>query len=335
MYISPMKKIVKPLLAWYAVNARELPWRSDPSPYHVWLSEIMLQQTRVDTVIPYYKRFLEEVPTVETLADIPEERLLKLWEGLGYYSRARNLQKAAKQIAGRTFPATFDEIRRLPGVGDYTAGAIASIAFGLPEPAVDGNVLRVLSRVRGSRRDITEPKLKEEFRRDLREIYPPEQCSEFTQALMELGATVCYPNGVPDCSRCPWQAFCVCRQEGSWREIPVKSSAKARKIEKRIVQIALCNGKVALRKRPSKGLLANLWEFPHILEGEELPVAGETTTVVLQTKHIFSHLEWHMSAVITHVPEPVNGFEWVQTDELEKEYALPAAFNAFKALLKK
>ena len=333
VYIISMKRLVKPLLAWYAANHRVLPWRSDPQPYHVWLSEIMLQQTRVDTVIPYYERFLKELPTVQDLAAVPEERLLKLWEGLGYYSRARNLQKAARMI-GEKFPDTYAELRKLPGVGEYTAGAIASIAFGLPEPAVDGNVLRILTRVNGIFRDITEPKLKEEFREALRKVYPPENCGDFTQALMELGATVCLPNGEPDCLLCPWREFCYTAKNNCWQDIPVKKASKPRKVEKRIVLIALCNGKTALHRRPGKGLLANLWEFPNVLEGETLPFTGDEY-LKLEAKHIFSHIEWHMTGIFVNIPEETKDFEWVKIADLQEKYALPSAFNVFRKQLLK
>ena len=323
-----MKRLVGPLLAWYDANHRILPWRSDPTPYHVWISEIMLQQTRVETVIPYYERFLRELPSVKALAAVQEERLLKLWEGLGYYSRARNLQKAARMI-GDEFPQDYAKIRELPGIGEYTAGAIASIAFGLPEPAVDGNVLRILTRVNGIRRDITDPKLKAEFREALRTVYPAGKCGDFTQALMELGATVCLPNGAPKCEVCPWRPFCCTAESGCWQEIPVKKSAKPRRIEERTVIVAVCNGRVALHRRPSKGLLAGLWEFPNVLAGETMPITGDVFGKPLKAKHVFSHIEWHMTGIFLDVAEPAAEWEWVEISALQKEYALPSAFRAF------
>lgn len=328
-----MKQLVEPLLAWYAGNKRVLPWRSDPQPYHVWISEIMLQQTRVETVIPYYERFLAELPTVQSLAAVPEERLLKLWEGLGYYSRARNLQKAARMI-GEDFPGTYEEILKLPGVGEYTAGAISSIAFGEPEPAVDGNVLRILARVKGVRRNISEPAVKAEFKEELRKVYPAGRCGDFTQALMELGAIVCLPNGEPLCGECPWREFCYTAENDCWQDIPFKKAAKPRRVEKRIVLIAVCNGKAALRRRPARGLLANLWEFPNVLEGEALPLDGVRQTEKVYAKHIFSHIEWHMTGIFLETAECDPRFEWVEIADLKEKYALPAAFNSFKEKLK-
>ena len=207
-------EITIPLLQWFSEHARVLPWRSDPTPYHVWVSEIMLQQTRVAAVLDYYRRFMEALPAVADLAAVEEERLMKLWQGLGYYNRARNLQKAARQVMtefGGAFPRTYEEIRSLAGVGDYTAGAIASIAFGIPVPAVDGNVLRVLARVLGDERDIGRQSTKDWARAALLDIIPAGQPGNFNQAMMELGATVCLPNGAPLCGQCPAAPFCEAR----------------------------------------------------------------------------------------------------------------------------
>ena len=260
-----------PLLLWYRENARVLPWRSDPTPYRVWISEIMLQQTRVAAVLDYYRRFLEAVPTVADLAALPEDALMKLWQGLGYYSRARNLQKAARQIMesfGGVFPNTYDGIRSLAGVGDYTAGAVASIAFGLPVPAVDGNVLRVVTRITGDPGDITAPAVKRRITESLRQIIPTEAPGQFNQAMMELGATVCLPNGAPLCDRCPAAEFCRARLEDRIGQLPVKAPKKARRIERRSVYLIVSEQGVALRRRPDKGLLAGLWEYPNELAEE-------------------------------------------------------------------
>ena len=216
--MSPLERLPIPLLEWYRDHARRLPWRDDPTPYHVWVSEIMLQQTRVAAVLGYYARFMEEVPDVEALANLPEERLMKLWQGLGYYNRARNLQAAAKQIMekhGGVFPQDYESVRALKGVGDYTAGAICSIAFGQPVPAVDGNVLRVVARITGDEGDITTPAMKRRVTEELREIIPLRAAGDFTQAMMELGATVCLPNGAPLCEQCPAKEFCTALHENS------------------------------------------------------------------------------------------------------------------------
>lgn len=238
--MKELEQLPIPLLLWYRENARVLPWRSDPTPYRVWISEIMLQQTRVAAVLDYYRRFLEAVPTVADLAALPEDALMKLWQGLGYYSRARNLQKAARQIVenfGGVFPNTYDEIRSLAGVGDYTAGAVASIAFGLPVPAVDGNVLRVVTRITGDTGDITTPAVKRRITEALRQIIPTEAPGQFNQAMMELGATVCLPNGAPLCDRCPGAEFCRARLEDRIEQLPVKAPKKARRVEQRRVYL--------------------------------------------------------------------------------------------------
>ena len=203
-----MENISPALLDWFYKNRRSLPFREDPAPYHVWLSEVMLQQTRVSAVLPYYYRFLEELPDIPALAACGEEKLHKLWEGLGYYSRVRNLQKAAKLVCaqyGGQLPADYAALRALPGIGEYTAGAIASISFGLPVPAVDGNVLRVFSRLYNDPGVITEPAVKKAFTARVMEHQPPEKAGDYNQALMELGALVCVPNGAPLCGQCPLQ----------------------------------------------------------------------------------------------------------------------------------
>ena len=340
--MTNLSSLPLPLLQWYRENARVLPWRSDPTPYHVWLSEIMLQQTRVAAVLDYYRRFLEAVPTVADLAALPEERLLKLWEGLGYYNRARNLQKAARQIVedfGGEFPNTYEDIRGLCGVGDYTAGAIASIAFGLPVPAVDGNVLRVIARIAGDNADITAPAAKKKVTAALAQILPVKSPGDFNQALMELGATVCLPNGAPLCGRCPARGFCAALLEDRIGELPVKAAQKPRKIEERTLWLIFHNGKVALRRRPAKGLLAGLWEFPNELSGTGLleargiePLSDEFGC---EAKHVFSHIEWHMTARVVEAADDTlpEGWVWAAPDELEKIYPLPSAFKGVRHLV--
>ena len=254
------------LLSWYRANARDLPWRHTRDPYRIWVSEIMLQQTRVAAVVGYYHRFLQAFPNVEALADAPEEKLLSLWQGLGYYSRARNLRKAAQIVKERgAFPDTYQELLALPGIGAYTAGAIASAAFGRPVPAVDGNVLRVMSRLNDNHGDILSPKVRRGIESQVKALFPDADADirVFNQALMELGATVCVPNGPPQCERCPVAAHCLARERGTALQLPVRAPKKARRVEDRTVFVLCRDNRTALRKRPGRGLLAGLWEFPN------------------------------------------------------------------------
>ena len=339
--MTPLEQLPIPLLEWYRDNARRLPWRDDPTPYHVWLSEIMLQQTRVAAVLDYYRRFLEEAPDVETLAALPEERLMKLWQGLGYYNRARNLQAAARQIMeehGGRFPSEYQSVRALKGVGDYTAGAICSIAFGQPVPAVDGNVLRVAARISGDEGDITTAAMKNRVAEALRPIIPIRAAGAFTQAMMELGATVCLPNGAPLCDRCPAKEFCVARREGRTDTLPVKTKKKARRIEERTVWLLFHEGKVALRRRPAKGLLAGLWEYPNELT-DKLPaewgLEAERSEFGCAARHIFTHIEWHMTARVAEMARPdlPEGWVWADKYDLKDRYAIPNAFDGVTHLV--
>ncbi|MGX8711302.1 MAG: A/G-specific adenine glycosylase [bacterium] len=342
-----LQKIVKPLLSWYDANARVLPWRDNPTPYRVWVSEIMLQQTRVEAVKPYFERFTSELPTVAALAAAPEEQLMKLWEGLGYYSRARNLQKAARAVVeqyGGVLPEQPEELLLLPGIGEYTAGAVASIAYGKPAPAVDGNVLRVLSRVTASREPIGDLAVKRGFADRLREIYPAGRAGAFTQSLMELGAIVCVPNAAPKCEECPLSALCAAHAQGIEPELPVKAEKKKRTIEEKTVFLILCGEKAALRKRPEKGLLAGLWEFPNTpgrLSPQQaadwlktLGVSPVKTERLPASKHIFTHREWHMTNYLvtaeSTAPDgaaPDSGLVWADREELAQTYTLPTAFQ--------
>ena len=339
--MTPLEQLPIPLLEWYRDNARRLPWRDDPTPYHVWLSEIMLQQTRVAAVLDYYRHFLEEAPDVETLAALPEERLMKLWQGLGYYNRARNLQAAARQIMeehGGRFPSEYQSVRALKGVGDYTAGAICSIAFGQPVPAVDGNVLRVVARISGDEGDITTAAMKNRVAEALRPIIPIRAAGAFTQAMMELGATVCLPNGAPLCDRCPAKEFCVARREGRTDTLPVKTKKKARRIEERTVWLLFHEGKVALRRRPAKGLLAGLWEYPNELT-DKLPaewgLEAERSEFGCAARHIFTHIEWHMTARVAEMARPdlPEGWVWADKYDLKDRYAIPNAFDGVAHLV--
>ena len=329
------------LLPWYEENRRDLPWRKDKDPYHIWISEIMLQQTRVEAVKGYYDRFLKALPSVTALANAEDEQLHKLWEGLGYYSRVRNLKKAANQIMENhngAFPASHAEISALAGIGPYTAGAICSIAFGLPTPAVDGNVLRVISRLTDDDTPIDKPAYRKEITENLAAVYP-ENAGDFTQSLMELGATICGPNRKPDCANCPCKAFCLGHARGREEELPVKKSKPQRRTEDRTVFILSCDGVYALRKRPERGLLAGLWEFPNIAgkmeiseaikEVEELGVKPKDIIRKVEKKHVFTHVEWHLSGIYMEVKECTDNLVWMTAEQIQREAALPTAFRQF------
>lgn len=331
--MEQLDKLPLPLLLWFHENARVLPWRSDPTPYHVWVSEIMLQQTRVAAVLGYYERFLEALPTIRDLSECEEGVLLKLWQGLGYYSRARNLQKAARQIMvdfGGEFPQNYVNLRKLAGVGDYTAGAIASIAFGEPVPAVDGNVLRVVARLTDDHRDVTRPKTKESIRGALEKVIPRDMPGDFNQAMMDLGATVCLPNGAPLCAGCPCAGFCAGYRKGAAEILPVKAPKRARRVEERTVWLIFYEDKAALRRRPAKGLLAGLWEYPNEVGEPSCPVAG-TVEFAAAGKHIFTHVEWHMKGYAVEAESDAlpQGWVWADKSELDGKYALPSAFEPF------
>ena len=331
-----------PLLQWYGEHARDLPWRREPTPYRVWVSEIMLQQTRVAAVLGYFAKFMDAFPTVQDLAAAPEDQLMKLWQGLGYYSRARNLQKAARQIVdtfGGAFPTDYGDIRSLAGVGDYTAAAIASISFGQPVPAVDGNLLRVAARVMGDDTDITTTQGKRHFTAALQEIIPLDFPGQFNQAMMDLGAMVCLPNGAPLCQQCPAEAFCQARKQGRTKDLPVRPAKKPRRVEERVVFLLFRGGKVALRRRPGKGLLAGLWEYPNELAPAEGAMAdwgltGEVTHGGTGV-HIFTHVEWRMTAQGLQVNQAQlpAGWVWADRDELRRQYAIPSAFSPFQVLV--
>ena len=320
-----MKAAVSPLLEWYRVCKRDLPWRKARSFYTALVSELMLQQTRVEAVKERYVLFLRRFPTPEALAAASEEEVLKMWEGLGYYSRARNLHKAAKILAAEGLPQDFNGVRALPGVGDYTAGAICSIALGLPQPAVDGNVLRILSRLYADGANIDEPATRARFSELLRAAYPPET-GDFCEALMELGAIVCVPNGAPLCGECPWQALCRAHLAGEEENYPVRSEKKARRVVDATVLVLQCGNKFALEKRPAKGLLAGLWQFP-FFEGDA-PDLGEVVAEK-RAKHIFTHVEWRMRGKLVRIDAELPRYVWATADEIARTYAVPSAFRAF------
>ena len=341
-----LKQLAQPLLAWYDIHRRILPWREEVSPYRTWVSEIMLQQTRVAAVLPYFQRFMEAFPTVGTLAQADTERLMKLWEGLGYYSRARNLQKAARilteQYGGR-FPETYRELTALPGIGDYTAGAILSIAFGQAVPAVDGNVLRVAARLDNDFTPITDAKFKKQTRERFAALMPSDRPGDLNQSLMELGATVCLPNGAPRCDDCPIQHLCEGFHRGNAAVLPLRAAKKARRVENRTVLVVRCGQLVGLRQRPKKGLLAGLWELPSLdghLSPDELRAAltemGWSVRKLLSlrpAKHIFTHVEWHMNGVYVELDAPAPALTFVTPAELRDAYALPSAFRSFVSVL--
>lgn len=348
--------IVDDLLLWYEEEKRELKWRSNPIPYYVWVSEIMLQQTRVEAVKAYFDRFTKELPQIKDLAEVEENKLMKLWEGLGYYSRVRNLSKAAKVVMEEyegELPQRYEDLIKLPGIGSYTAGAISSIAYGNSVPAVDGNVLRVTKRLSGSYDDITKAKVKSELEKTLKEIMVKKfgekggrAAGAFNQAMMDLGAMVCIPNGRPLCEKCPLKTACIAYEKNIAMELPVKPAKKARRIEEKTVFVFEYEGRIAIRKRPEEGLLAKLWEFPNI-EGKQsvktidkLLENNQITDYEMQllgeAKHIFSHVEWHMLGYriqikkIRDIDEIFPELLWVEKFEIEETYALPTAFSVYR-----
>ncbi len=347
------KEITPYLLQWFDYNARILPWRENPKSYYVWVSEIMLQQTRVEAVKGYFDRFITAIPDVSALAEAEEEKLLKLWEGLGYYNRVRNLQKAALILRDQydgELPASYEELKSLPGIGEYTAGAIASIAYGLPVPAVDGNVLRVMKRIAGSFDDITKATVKKALWEDINAMIPKDRPGDFNQSLMELGATVCLPNGRPLCEQCPVMHLCKAFHEGTFLQLPVKPGRKERRREERTILLMECDGRFAIRKRPEKGLLSGLWELPSLEEKlsitnlEKYLEAHEIETIELyslgEAKHIFTHVEWHMVGyrlVLSELPVgycTAKDILWTKPQEIVEKYSIPNAFSAFTKFIK-
>ena len=329
------------LLPWYRENQRELPWRADREPYHIWLSEIMLQQTRVEAVKGYYTRFLTALPDISSLAQCDDELLHKLWEGLGYYTRVRNLKKAAQVVMedyGGVFPVDYADVLALPGIGAYTAGAICSIAYDQPTPAVDGNVLRVISRLMDDDAPIDLPETKRRVTDLLAAVYPKE-AGEFTQALMELGATVCGPNRKPDCESCPCRTLCRGLRSGRAEVLPVKSPKREKRQEDRTVFILGCDGRFALEKRPERGLLAGLWQFPnlpgHLDTAQALEAVGKMglrPKEILreaEKKHIFTHIQWNMKGIYMEVAQTGGSFQWFTEEEINTQAALPTAFRQF------
>lgn len=344
---SPLlKESVEPLVAWYREHRRDLPWREHPDAYRVWVSEIMLQQTRVEAVKPYYDRFLKAFPDVEALAAAEEDKLMKMWEGLGYYNRVRNMQKAARQIMTEhdgQFPCEYDEILKLSGIGNYTAGAISSFAYGIAKPAVDGNVLRVVSRLLASDSDIMKASTRTQIENIIEEVIPADAAADLNQGLIELGAIVCVPNGEPKCEICPVAHLCKAKEQNIQMELPVKTKAKARRIEKRTVLIFRDNETIAIRKRPAKGLLAGLYELPNVeghLTRKEVIEYGKMIGLtpirvkkLVSAKHIFSHVEWHMIGYEVLVDELEKNCSekmiFAGREEIDQKYSIPSAFEAY------
>jgi len=337
-----LKKIRQPIVEWYQQNKRELPWRKEKNPYHIWISEIMLQQTRIEAVKQYYERFLKQIPNIQALSEIEEEKLLKLWEGLGYYNRARNLKKAAQIVQEKyhgQMPKRYQELVELPGIGEYTAGAISSIAYDECVPAVDGNVLRVISRVVGSKEDVLESKTKKKFTEKIKEIMP-KQAGNFNEGLMELGELVCIPNGEPLCEKCPLQKICIAKNENLTNIIPVRNPKIKRKKEEVTVFLLEKEGKFAIRKRKKTGLLANMYEFPNITRKigkkeiekvlEDWKLVGKDAKKIGTHHHIFSHIEWNMIGYRVQVKVENDEFIWMKKEEILEKYAIPGAFVPFR-----
>ncbi|KXG75283.1 A/G-specific adenine glycosylase [Thermotalea metallivorans] len=341
-----VKGIQENLICWYRQNHRKLPWRETQNPYAIWVSEVMLQQTRVETVIPYFQQFMEKFPTVEALAKAHEEEVLKAWEGLGYYSRARNLHRGAKVVAehyGGRIPHRLKEIKKIPGIGSYTAGAILSIAYGQPVPAVDGNVMRVFSRVFCVQEDIGGEKTKKEMEKIGAVVIPPENPSFFNQGLMELGALICTPIA-PKCIACPIFEACCARQKGIQHELPIKK--KKTKVKEVFLEVGLVwkGDKLLITKRPGDSLLAGLWGFPAVerekgwergksIRQELKDTYGMEVTGakhVLDATHIFTHLKWHMEVYVACFMEEAKieypPVQWVTLKEI-KQYPIPTAFR--------
>lgn len=338
---SIYRKLPYALLPWYKQNARMLPWRQDTQPYHVWLSEIMLQQTRVEAVRAYYIRFLEQLPDICALAEASEEQLFKLWEGLGYYNRARNLQKAARIIKTQYngyFPNQYEDIRALPGIGPYTAGAISSICFNRPYAAVDGNVLRIVTRMTENHSPIDCVQTKNEIAAKLESVYPKNDCGAFTQALMELGATVCTPTS-PKCIECPANGFCCAYANGTVLKYPVKQPKKDKRMEKRTVFLLQCEDRYALTKRTESGLLSGLWQLPNVLGEMDVHHALHTADGFgvqpaelykqIHRVHTFTHIKWQMTCYHILCSKKTSDFVWATKPEIESVYALPTAFRIF------
>ena len=339
--IEQLQHLPDLLLPWYEMNKRQLPWREDKDPYHIWVSEIMLQQTRVEAVRGYYTRFLQALPNIGSLANADDDLLHKLWEGLGYYTRVGNLKKAANCIVEQydgIFPGEYEKILSLPGIGPYTAGAISSIAFDLPTPAVDGNVLRVVSRLTDDSTPIDSASYKNAVQSALTAVYP-QRAGDFTQALMELGATVCGPNRKPDCVNCPCKQICLGYQNNTAEQLPARAPKQGRRVEDRTVFVLICDDLYTVEKRPPKGLLAGLWQLPNVEKKLDIPeaiawlesvgLAPKNILRQIERNHIFTHIEWHMRGFYIALNNTNNTYTWLTAEQIDKEIGLPTAFRQF------
>lgn len=336
-----MKKITKDLLNWYEENKRDLPWRHTHNPYYIWISEIMLQQTRVEAVKVYYDRFINTLPTLKDLAKIEEDELLKLWEGLGYYSRVRNMQKAAKLLVEKGYdnlPSTKSELLSLSGIGEYTAGAILSIAYGLPSVAIDGNVYRVLGRFYAISDSISKSSTYSIYASIMEDILPKEKAGDFTQSFMDLGSLVCLPKN-PKCSICPLYKECKARKINQVEKFPVKEKKKKQRVEERVVYIYKYKDTFAISKREDKGLLASMYEFPNTLETFSLidvennlfdeDISYRGVIELGESRHVFSHVIWYMRGYLIELENPIGDYLWVTKSELKEKYSIPSAFSYY------
>lgn len=342
-----MEEYIEAILDWYYENKRDLPWRRDKNPYHVWISEIMLQQTRIEAVIHYYNRFLTEIPTIYDLAVVSDDKLLKLWEGLGYYNRAHNLKKAAQMIIkdyNGVFPSTYEEILKLPGVGEYTASAISSICFQKKEATIDGNVLRVYTRFFNDSNSIDSLFNKKRIREHIKSMLPLNS-GDFNEALMEIGEVICIPNETPKCMLCPLANGCLARKNNNWNLFPVKKEKALKKELHYTILMFQYDDKYAILKRNHSSLLKGLWEFPNIegkyslLELKEYldkqKIIYEDVSTYISNKHIFTHQIWYMDSYIICLKEKIDDYIWVTLEELKNEYAIPTAFQPFLQNLQK
>lgn len=325
--MNDLKNIIEPLLNWYQQHKRGLPWRENKNPYYIWISEIMLQQTRVEAVKPYFIRFIKEVPTIKNLANIDEDKLLKLWEGLGYYSRARNLKKCATVLKDKDYnlPSTYDELLKLPGIGFYTAAAIASIGYNEKVAAVDGNVLRVTTRLLNSNLNISEDKSKKEIQSILNQIIP-ENSGNFNQAMMELGATICIPN--PRCNICPLKDLCLGYKTGNMWKLPIKKVKSNKTVENNNVIVYCCGKEFAIEKRPKTGLLSSLYGFPIIKE-----IETKNCQLLGEYQHIFTHKVWNNKVYRINCKEKDSKYTWITLNDINK-YSIPTAFKPCIEMIK-
>ena len=344
-----MEKYTEKIVEWYQKNKKDLPWRKDKDPYHIWISEIMLQQTRIEAVIEYYQRFLKHLPDIQSLAEVKEETLLKLWEGLGYYNRARNLKNAAMQIMTEhqgKFPTTYVEMLKLKGIGEYTASAISSICYNEPQVTIDGNVLRVFTRFYNDQRNVDEQKTKKSIRESLQKIIPKES-GDFNQGLMEIGETICIPKGVPKCKICPLKKDCLACHNNTYQELPIRKEKAEKKQENYTILLFQYQDEFAIYQRKQESLLSNLWAFPH-LEGffskEEIETYLKKQNINYQgiqkrisNTHIFTHKKWHMISyqIELESKENLSQFTWKTISKIKEEYSIPTAYKPFLDLLQK